>query len=147
MEQPSESLRQNQNVLVHRRCRSFLSEEEVQGGEFGTTYCQSVITSGLNGSIQTPISPLREWERCTFTMPGLTPGPTFAADITPPHGSSPLLGVPSRSERPAVTEGDASSPFILRQPLRTNTQSHRYPGQLGVFGNEIKRDDVRRKSR
>ena len=49
-------------------------------------------------------------------MPGLTSGPTSAADITPPHGSSPpLVGVPSRSESPAVTEGDASSPFILGQ--------------------------------
>lgn len=54
----------------------------------------------------------------------MTSGPTSAADITPPHGSSPPLGVPSRSESPAVTEGDASSPFILRQALRTNTHAH-----------------------
>lgn len=65
-----------------------------------------------------------------FTMPRVTSGPTSAADITPPHGSSPPLGVPSRSESPAVTEGDASSPFILRQALRTNTHSRRYPGRL-----------------
>lgn len=58
-------------------------------------------------------------------MPRLTPGPPFAADITPPRGSSPSLGVPSRSQCPAVTEGDASSPFILRQTLGTNTESRR----------------------
>ncbi|KAG7244820.1 hypothetical protein INR49_029839 [Caranx melampygus] len=61
---------------------------------------------------------------------GLTSGPTSAADITPPHGSSPPLGVPSRSESPAVTEGDASTPFILQADARDKRTLAPLHGQL-----------------
>lgn len=42
------------------------------------------------------------------------------------------VGVPSRSEAPAVTEGDASTPFILKAATQ-DTQSHRSPDNFLFF--------------